>query len=140
LFPQASQQPLAATRTIYNAPYAVNLEKGDGRVVVVLPYGSSQFVQFILEARALEQSEYEIFVETDTGDGVTCGQDNLHIAYGRKTTDTAVIPTGGTIVAWDIAPQRVVAGRARVVVRRRDDWQNVAARSGTFEIPARREP
>ncbi len=140
LFPQASQQPLAATQTTHDAPYAVNLEKGDGRVVVVPPYGSSQFVQFILEARALEQSEYEIVVETESGGGVTCGQDNLHIHYGKKITDTAVIPTSGTIVAWYIAPQRVVAGRARVVVRRRADWQNVAVRSEAFQIPARREP
>src|SRR4029453_2970520 len=115
LFPQASHQPLAATQTIDDAPYAVNLEKGDGRVVVVPRYGSSQFVQFILEARALEQSEYEIFVETDGGGGVTCGQENLHLAYGKKITDTVVTPTSGMIVAWYIAPLRGAAGRARVV-------------------------
>jgi len=124
-----------------DAPYVVEFEKGEGRLIVVPPSANQNIVQFIIEARNLDRKpevrEYELFLHLeDGGGGVTFGQGALQVMYGGKKTDTIVVTSAGGILAWTIAPMRMVAGKyARVVLRRRDNWEEIAAQSAIFRGP-----
>jgi hypothetical protein len=93
-------------------------------------------VQFIFETYGLEEREYEMGLEREDGGGALFGQESLQVMWGTKKTDTIVVPSGGGILTWSIAPMRMVSGAyARVVVRRRDRWEEIAAQSAIFRGP-----
>jgi hypothetical protein len=121
-------------------PYIVEFEKGEGRLIVVPPSERQRIVQFIFEAHKLEDREYELsFHREDGGGGAILGQESLKVMYGTKKTDTIVVPSDGEILAWSFAPMRMVTGtNARVILRRRDRWEEIAAQSAIFWGPAPR--
>ncbi len=121
---------------IGDAPYVVEFDKGEGRLIVVPPSARQSIVQFIFEAHGLEDREYELFFQREDGGGATFGQGALHVMWEGKKTDTIVVPSGGGILAWSIAPTRMASGAyARVVLRRRDRWEEIAAQSAIFRGP-----
>ena len=116
-------------------PYAANFEKGIGRVIIV-PRWRSQFIQLIVEVDGLEDAAYEAFIEREDGKGgVTMGPANLQLAYGKRVTETMLVPTNGRLLAWYVCPERIVAGtRSRVILRRAKQPGGTVARSDPFEI------
>jgi len=128
-----SQEP-ARSVACAGDPYAAKFEKGIGRVIIV-PRWRSQFVQLIVEVDGLEDTAYEAFIQGEDGNGVTIGPANVQLAYGKRLTDTMLVPVNGRLLAWYVCPERVVAGtRSRVILRRAKQPGEIAAQSAPFEI------